>query len=318
MSNDWLAAGTLAVSEPGASSAAAGPLSLLTVEHVTAYHYRKPVRFGQHRLMFRPREGHDVQVLEAGVHVSVPSRIDWMLDTQSNSVTLVTPQEESAELKIECRFKIEQHRVRSAQDLPLAAHAQRWPFDYSGEERRDLGAMLEPHYLDPDGRLYEWMRPFFTHAARPDTKELLMSLADAIKSGLTYEVRNEEGTQTPDETLERGSGSCRDYALLMMEAVRRLGMAGRFVSGYLYDPAQDNGWDEGVVGAGATHAWLDVYLPGAGWVPFDPTNAVFRSANLIRVAFARDPKLAAPLSGSWFGAASDYVGMDVKVSVRRV
>jgi transglutaminase-like putative cysteine protease len=268
--------------------------------------------------MFRPREGHDVQVLEAGVNVNVPSRIDWMLDTQSNSVTLVTPQTESAELKIECRFKIEQHRVRSAQDLPLAAHAERWPFDYSSEERRDLGAMLEPHYLDPDGRLYEWMRPFFSQAARPDTKELLMSLADAIKSGLKYEVRNEEGTQTPDETLARGSGSCRDYALLMMEAVRRLGMAGRFVSGYLYDPAQDTGGDEGIVGAGATHAWLDVYLPGAGWVPFDPTNAVFRSANLIRVAFARDPKLAAPLTGSWFGAASDYVGMDVKVSVRRV
>ncbi len=108
-----------------------------------------------------------------------------MLDTQSNSVTLVTPQAEAAELKIECRFKIEQHRVRSAQELPLAAHAQRWPFDYSGEERRDLGAMLEPHYLDPDGRLYEWMRPFFSQAARPDTKELLMSLADAIKAGLS-------------------------------------------------------------------------------------------------------------------------------------
>ena len=292
--------------------------SLLAVEHVTTYHYRRPVRFGQHRLMFRPREGHDVQVIEAEVEVNVPSRVDWMLDTQSNSVTLVTPQAESAELKIECRFKIEQHRVRSAQDLPLASHAQRWPFDYSAEERRDLGAMLEPHYPDPEGRLYEWMRPFFLQATRPDTKELLLSMADAIKSGLKYEMRDEGGTRTPDETLNRGSGSCRDYALLMIEAVRRLGMAGRFVSGYLYDPALDSGTGEGVVGAGATHAWLDVYLPGAGWVPFDPTNAVFRGANLIRVAFARDPQLAAPLTGSWFGDPSDHVGMDVKVAVRRV
>jgi len=295
----------------------ASPANLLAVEHVTTYHYRKPVRFGQHRLMFRPREGHDVQVIEAAINVNVPSRIDWMQDTQSNSVTLVTPQAAAAELKLECRFKIEQHRVNSAQDLPLAPHAQRWPFDYSGEERRDLSAMLEPHYPDPDGRLYEWMRPFFLQGARPDTKETLMSMADAIKSGLKYEVRDEEGTQTPDETLARGYGSCRDYALLMIEAVRRLGMAARFVSGYLYDPALDTGFGAGVVGAGATHAWLDVYLPGAGWVPFDPTNAVFRATNLIRVAFARDPKLAAPLTGSWFGDPSDYVGMDVDVAVRR-
>jgi len=299
-------------------ASAMGLSTALTVEHVTTYRYRKPVRFGQHRLMFRPREGHDVQVIEAGVDVNVPSHIDWVLDTQSNSVTLVTPQSASAELKIECHFKIEQQRLGNAQSLLLASHAQRWPFDYSAEERRDLSAMLEPHYPDPAGRLYEWMRPFLLQAARPDTKELLMSMAEAIKSGLKYEVRDEEGTQTPDETLTRGSGSCRDYALLMIEAVRRLGMAGRFVSGYLYDPALDTGVDEGVVGAGATHAWLDVYLPGAGWVPFDPTNAVLRGPNLIRVAFARDPKLAAPLSGSWFGAASDYIGMDVEIAVRRV
>jgi len=292
-------------------------LTSLAVEHVTTYRYHKPVRFGLHRLMFRPREGHDVQVSEAGLEVNVPARIDWMQDTQSNSVTLVTPQSVAAELKLECHFKIEHHRVNSAQDLPLAPHAQRWPFDYSADERLDLSAMLEPHYPDPDGRLYEWMRPYLSRASRPDTKELLMSMADAIKSGLKYEVRNEEGTQTPDQTLTRGSGSCRDYALLMMEAVRRLGMAGRFVSGYLYDPALDTGVNEGVVGAGATHAWLDVYLPGAGWVPFDPTNAVFKGTNLIRVAFARDPKLAAPLTGSWFGNPSDYIGMDVKVSVRR-
>ncbi|MDQ3215739.1 MAG: transglutaminase family protein [Pseudomonadota bacterium] len=296
----------------------ASSLTSLAVEHVTTYRYHKPVRFGLHRLMFRPREGHDVQVVEAGLDVNVPARIDWMQDTQSNSVTLVTPQAVAAELKLECHFKIEHHRVNSAQDLPLAPHAQRWPFDYSADERFDLSAMLEPHYPDPDGRLYEWMRPYLSRASRPDTKELLMSMAEAIKSGLKYEVRNEEGTQTPDQTLTRGSGSCRDYALLMMEAVRRLGMAGRFVSGYLYDPALDTGANEGVVGAGATHAWLDVYLPGAGWVPFDPTNAVFKGTNLIRVAFARDPKLAAPLTGSWFGNPSDYIGMDVKVSVRRV
>ena len=293
-------------------------MAKLAVDHVTTYRYHKPVRFGQHRLMFRPRVSHDVHVIETSVVVNVPSRIDWMLDTQSNSVTLVTPQNESAELRIECRFKIEQQRVASAQELPLAPHAQRWPFDYSAEERRDLGAMLEPHYTDPEGRLYEWMRPFLLRAERPDTKQMLLSMAEAIKADLKYELRDEEGTQTPDQTLGKGSGSCRDYALLMMEAVRRLGMAARFVSGYLYDPSLDNGTDEGVIGAGATHAWLDVYLPGAGWVPFDPTNAVVRADNLIRVAFARDPKLAAPLTGSWFGDTADYAGMEVEVAVHQV
>jgi transglutaminase-like putative cysteine protease len=292
--------------------------TVLEVEHVTHYRYAKPVRFGEHRLMFRPRAGHDIQVLDADVAVNVPARIDWMLDTQSNSVTLVTPESMAAELKIECRFRITHHGMLGAKELPLAAHARRWPFDYTADERRDLGALLEPHYTDPDGRLFEWMRPFLAPAVRPDTRELLISMTDAIKSGFRYVARDDEGTQTPDETLKLGSGSCRDFALLMMEAVRRLGMAARFVSGYLYDPALDEGADEGIVGAGATHAWLHVYLPGAGWVPFDPTNSIFGGASLIRVAFARDPRLAAPLTGSWFGGAGDSRGMEVKVSVKRV
>lgn len=178
--------------------------------------------------------------------------------------------------------------------------------------------MLEPHCTDPEGRLFEWMRPFLAPAVRPDTRELLIAMTDAIKNGLRYVARNDEGTQTPDETLRLGSGSCRDFALLMMEAVRRLGMAARFVSGYLYDPALDEGGDEGVVGAGEIHAWLHVYLPGAGWVPFDPTNSIFGGSSLIRVAYAREPRLAEPVVGRWFGNATDFRGMEVKVSVKRV
>ena len=157
---------------------------------------------------------------------------------------------------------------------------------------------------------------------RPDTRELLTSIAASIKAGFRYESRDAEGTQTPEETLQRGAGSCRDFALLMIEVVRRLGIAARFVSGYLYDPSLDQGADEDqeedVSGAGATHAWLHAYLPGAGWVPFDPTNALFGGSSLIRVAYARDPSLAAPLTGNWFGDAGAFTGMDVAVSVRRV
>lgn len=291
---------------------------ILEVQHTTTYRYAKPVRFSQHRVMFRPRSGHDIQVLGASLECNVRSKIDWVQDTQSNWVTLVTPGSASSELTIDCRFRISHRGVRGINDLPLARSAQRWPFDYTADERRDLGALLERHYPDPDGRLFEWSRPFLAPSVRPDTRELLTSIAAAIKSGFRYEPREDEGTQTPQQTLERGAGSCRDFALLMMEVVRRLGIAARFVCGYLYDPALDNGDDEGISGAGATHAWLHAYLPGAGWVPFDPTNALFGGSSLIRVAYARDPALAEPLTGNWFGDADAFTGMEVAVSVRRV
>lgn len=294
----------------------------LEVEHVTTYRYARPVRFGQHRVMFRPRTGNDIRLLDARIEVNVPSRIDWVLDTYSNSVTLVQPQQHATELQLRCSIRIEHDGVRGVTELPLAPHAQRWPFDYTADERRDLGALLERHYPDPDGRLFEWCRPFLAPSVRPDTRELLTSIATAIKAGFRYESRDEEGTQTPDETLQRGAGTCRDFALLMMEVVRRLGMAARFVSGYLYDPTLDTGdgsaADAVLSGAGATHAWLHVYLPGAGWVPFDPTNALFGGSSLIRVAYARDPGLAEPVVGSWFGEAEVFKELTVHVGVRSI
>jgi transglutaminase-like putative cysteine protease len=287
----------------------------LEVRHTTSYRYARPVRFGQHRVMFRPRSGHDIRVLDAGVEVNVPAHVDWIQDTQSNWVTLVTPKAAADELRIDCRVRLSHRGVRGINELPLAPHAQRWPFDYAPDERRDLGALLERHYPDPEGRLFEWCRPFLAPIVRPDTRELLTSIATAINADFRYETRADEVTQSPDETLRRGVGTCRDFALLMMEVVRRLGMAARFVSGYLYDASVDSGEGEEVTGAGATHAWLHVYLPGAGWVPFDPTNALFGGSSLIRVAYAREPDLAAPVSGRWFGDPEDFGGMEVKVTV---
>jgi transglutaminase-like putative cysteine protease len=156
------------------------------------------------------------------------------------------------------------------------------------------------------------------------TRELLLEMNRFIRENFAYAARDEEGTQTPLQTLKLGSGSCRDFALLMMEAVRSLGMAARFVSGYLYDPALDAaavpaGGAGATAGAGSTHAWVQVYLPGAGWVPFDPTNNL-RAGNvqLIRVGVARDPHQAAPVSGSWFGPPGAYLGLSATVKVRRV
>ena len=141
-----------------------------------------------------------------------------------------------------------------------------------------------------------------------------MTLTYAIKEGFAYERRIAWGTQSPRQTLASGRGSCRDFATLMMEAARALGFAARFVSGYLYVPDRDGG--DVNLGGGSTHAWCQVYLPGAGWVEFDPTNGIVGSRDLIRVAVARDARQAVPLHGSYFGDALDDEGMVVSVVVR--
>ena len=290
-------------------------ITLLEVEHITTYQYAQPVSFGEHWLMFRPRSGQDIRVLDAAVEVSPQSDLRWVLDVFSNDVTIITPRVSADQLCVACRFTIAHEPVQTL-ELPIAPEAERYPFDYPPDEVPDLGPLLHPHYPDPQGLLYEWLRQFFYAQSRPRTQDLLVAITNAIRSQFRYVARHTEGTQTPHETLTLGSGSCRDFALLMMEAVRRLGLAARFVSGYLYDPALDGGISS-VVGAGATHAWLQVYLPGSGWVAFDPTNSTFSRSSLIRVAFTRDPSQAAPLSGSWFGAPGDYLGMSVDVQVRR-
>jgi transglutaminase-like putative cysteine protease len=232
-------------------------------------------------------------------------------------VALVQPLEKADTLQIVCSFSIE-HAHSMNLELPLSPSAELFPFSYTIEERYDLEHYLRPYHDDPDGLLTNWARQFIRTDGPTGTRDLLIAMNQHIRDQFRYLARDEEGTQQPLETLELGSGSCRDFALLMMEAARRLGVATRFVSGYLYDPALDGGEDDGgTVGAGYTHAWLQAYLPGAGWVPFDPTNNLLGGTQLIRVGIARDPSQAAPISGSWFGETGDYLGMDVSVTVQR-
>lgn len=287
--------------------------------HTTTYRYREPVSFGQHRVMFRPRDSHDLRVLATDLQVSPQAHVRMIQDPHSNSVALVQPQGPATELTIACSFTIE--HVPSPEDqLQLDPAAEFLPFAYSMQERLDLEHYLRPHHDDPDGTLIRWAHQFL-HSDQPNsTRETLTRMNAHVNQSLTYQARDEEGTQTPLETLAVGGGSCRDYALLMMEAARRLGIATRFVSGYLYDAMLDTGVQEpgeSIVGAGATHAWLQAYLPGAGWVAFDPTNNLMGSGRLIRVGVARDPAFAPPISGSWFGEADAYEGMDVVVKVTR-
>jgi transglutaminase-like putative cysteine protease len=266
--------------------------------------------------MFRPRDSHDLRVLATDLQVSPASQVRMIQDPHSNSVALVQPDGPASELEIVCRFTIE-HAHTNNEELPLAPSAEVFPFAYSVEERFDLEQYLRPHYDDPGGHLTAWARQFLRTDGLTGTRELLFKMNQSIRDNFRYAARDEEGTQAPQETLKRSTGSCRDFALLMMEAVRRLGVATRFVSGYLYDPALDGGDADATVGAGATHAWLQAYLPGAGWVPFDPTNNLTGGNQLIRVGVARDPSQAAPISGSWYGETDDYVGMSVNVAVHR-
>ena len=289
------------------------------IVHTTVYRYRQPVRFGEHRVMFRPRDSHDLRVLATDLQVSPASSVRMMQDPHSNSVALVQPLRNAAELKIVCRFTIE-HAHTDDLALQVAPHAEVFPFAYSLDERFDLENYLRPHHDDPGGHLTAWARQFLRTDGLTGTRDLLVRMNQFIRVNFRYAERDEEGTQTPQETLKLSAGSCRDFALLMMEAARRLGVATRFVSGYLYDPALDGGASDEprtTVGAGSTHAWLQAYLPGAGWVPFDPTNNLLGGNQLIRVGVARDPSQAAPIAGSWFGEADDYLGMDVNVIVHR-
>lgn len=292
------------------------------ITHTTLYRYSEPVRFGEHRVMFRPRDSHDLRVLATDLICSPEARVRLIQDPHSNSVALVTPLEPADELKITCTFTIE-YAPGDGKELELSPSALIFPFAYSVQERMDLEHYMRPLYDDPEGVLTQWARQFMRTDGPTGTRDLLLQMNRHIRDHFVYAARDEEGTQPPLETLELGSGSCRDFALLMMEAVRSLGMAARFVSGYLYDPALDPeaaGEDlSPTAGAGSTHAWLQVYLPGAGWVPFDPTNNLGASApQLIRVGVARDPQQAAPVSGSWFGPADAYLGLSATVQVRRV
>ena len=286
------------------------------IVHTTIYHYKNPVTFGEHRVMFRPRDSHDLRVLATDLKVSPEAMVRMIQDPHSNSVALVQPLVPATELKLVCSFAIE-HAQTLNLELPLAPSAEVFPFAYSLDERFDLENYLRPNHDDPGGHLTAWARQFIRTDGLTGTRDLLVKMNEFIRVNFRYAERDEEGTQTPQATLRLNSGSCRDFALLMMEAVRRLGIATRFVSGYIYDPALDGGLSAGTVGSGSTHAWLQAYLPGAGWVPFDPTNNLLGGNQLIRVGVARDPSQAAPISGSWYGEPGDYIGMTVNVVVKR-
>jgi len=288
-------------------------MKYLTVRHETRYRYSAPVPFGPHRLMLRPRDSHDLRLVDAELTLSPPGDVRWLHDVFGNSVAEASFSQWAPELLIVSTLHLE-HYGLTRPVFPIAPEAQVYPFVYSSSDRTDLGRLVERHYPDPQGQVEAWAKRF-VRGRFMSTYNLLSNMNAAIKNEFTYNVRTLEGTQSPVETLQYGSGTCRDFALLFMEAVRSLGFGARFITGYLYDPALD-GTEGAMQGSGATHAWADVYLPGAGWVEYDPTNGLIAGDNLIRVAVTRDPSQAIPISGVFDGTKGRPLGMTVDVTVR--
>lgn len=285
-------------------------MPILQVLHSTIYRYRRPVGIGVHRLMLRPRDSHDLRLISAELNCSPAATLTWSHDVFGSSVAHATFAEAGNTLTIISRIVVEQY-APAWPAFAIAAFALRYPFAYSIDERTDLGALLVPQYPDPEGRLMAWAQAF-VRGNGTDTLSLLKDLNTGVSGYVSYQIRDDERTQGPLETLARGWGTCRDFALVFVEATRMLGFGARIVSGYLYNPDRTLA---GSQDAGSTHAWAEIYLPGAGWIAFDPTNRVLGGASLIRVAVARSIEQASPISGSFIGSQDDFVSLDVSVSV---
>jgi len=287
-------------------------MPLLTIHHKTEYRYAHPVAFGEHDIMLRPRDSHDLRVLSSDLEIEPrPASLRWIHDVFGNSVAIATFDERSDRLSFVSTAKVE-HNPAEEFALTPDDPAYFYPFLYDDDEFPDLVQFITPQYGDPDGELSAWARNFLDAEGPTPTFHILSGMTHGIREAFTYRKRHEHGTQHPLDTLQTRSGTCRDYALFMIEALRRLGIAARFVSGYLFIPGDRA---HGYVGGGSTHAWVQVYLPSAGWIEFDPTNGIVGTRDLVRVAVARDPRQAIPLHGTYLGSADAYLGMDVSINV---
>lgn len=283
----------------------------LRIRHATTYRYAGPVEFGPHRLMLRPRDSFDLRVVDTALTITPQARLRWMHDAYGNSVAIANFEAPADTLEIVSELVIQ--RFGSA--LPrseIEPEVAMTGVVYSPAEHAVLQPYLDLAAADPDRMLDQWLADFRARIGE-GSGHLLKDLGHAISTSLTYAVRYDEGTQHPADTLLAGSGSCRDYAWLFIELARRLGFAARFVTGYIHDRTGEGGGIASPVGL--THAWADVFIPNDGWVEFDPTNDLVADRQLLRVAVARVPEDASPVSGSYTGLPGAFLGLSVGVSI---
>lgn len=268
-------------------------MARLLIRHETLYTYERPVSFAPHRLLLRPRDSHAVRLVEASLTLS-PGDTRWLYDAMGNCVCWFTPHGSAQQLSIISDLVIDRYPAPLA-PIPVKDPHTANPIVYDPTDRAVLAPFVEPVSADADGELLRWLRAQVGAADEP-ALDFLLRLNRTIHDTFQYFPRDAGDAQEPDQTIRMGSGTCRDFAWLMVEALRRLGFASRFVTGYLYSPSHAQ-----MRGAGATHAWCEVFLPDLGWTEFDPTNALAESSDLIPVAATRTPQDAAPVSGAIFG-----------------
>jgi transglutaminase-like putative cysteine protease len=292
-------------------------MARIRIVHTTEYAYRNPVGLTRHRLMVRPDDSHDLRLHKADLVVEpAPSAVHWKHDVFDNSICFLDWPDDLRTKRLSIVSTLDLTHHPDGPPLPrysLDPGADVFPFSYAQHEIPDLARLAERQLPDPDRSVDAWARRMVANAGTTDTLTVLEAMTHAIKADFSYGARFEEGTQTAAQTIALGTGTCRDFAVLMMEALRSYGIATRFVTGYLYDDTSGT-----VRGGGSTHAWCGVYLPGAGWVEYDPTNGLIAGSNLIRVGVTREASQAIPISGGFVGDANDPMGMHVDVSVSAV
>ncbi|PIB96618.1 transglutaminase family protein [Caulobacter sp. X] len=280
----------------------------LRILHETRYYYERPVGFGPQRLMIRPRDSHALRIVEASLRLFPPGDTRWSYDANGNCICTFQPNGRADAMRVASELIIDRYpaplvpqRIENPDTLT--------PIVYSREDRATLEPFIAPVTDDPDAVLLRWLRGLASHRDEP-ALAFLLRVNDLIHQQFEYKAREEEGVQSPVETLEKRSGACRDLAWLMVEGLRRLGYAALFATGYIHSPNTQ------IRGAGATHAWCEVFLPDLGWLEFDPTNGLAESPDLIRVAATRTPAQALPVSGAIIGdpgKARLHVSVDVRL-----
>lgn len=291
-------------------------MTTLRINHRTTYTYDGPVTFGVHHLRIRPRDGHDMRILDSALSVTPAAEVHWAFDTFGNSVARLTFHEKADRLVIASDLLLRRYGLDDP-EARIERYAGPWPFAYEPEEAFDLSPLLHIHSPQDQPVLRRWLAEQLPEL--PDASfQVLDLLSSRIHECFAYRRREESGVQSPSETMAAGSGTCRDFAYFFMEAARSLGFAARFVTGYLYDPAEaEEHNSDSLSGGGATHAWADIFVPGAGWIEFDPTNQIIAGRNLVRVAATRTPQQAMPVSGSYHNGDATFLSMEVEVSVVR-
>lgn len=280
----------------------------LQIKHVTTYEFAQAVTLQPHKLLLRPREGSNIHIEAYDLAIIPAHQLQWQRDMYDNAVAMVSFSEPSTRLWIDSRV-ILQHYDDQPLDFIVADRAVLYPFRYDSIEQADLCAYLSPVFPSDHAPVGTWLQAFWRSGQVQETYALLDRINQAIARDFTYQQREEPGVQTPADTLTKRAGSCRDFATLFIEACHYLGLAARFVSGYQYVPALAQG-------QGATHAWSEVYLPGAGWKGFDSSSGQLTGNNHIAVAVHRHPEWVPPISGSFLApnALSPVMSVEVEVA----